>query len=110
MGNGANIIIASSESVVRHEKDEHACPYHAAPIHISRRRAWSSWEELKEPEVCKEAEGYDVDRDAGFARVESRGESVPLESRLWSIPRARKSKYRLPKVEFNSIKHLLQMM
>ena len=62
----------SPERVVGHEEDEDACPYHAAPIHLARRRAWSSREELEYPEHREEAQRNDVNRVAGFAKVESR--------------------------------------
>ena len=58
--------------VVGHKKDEHACPYHAAPIHLARGWVWSSRKELKEPEHGKEAQRNDVDRVAGFAKIEPR--------------------------------------
>ena len=62
----------SPERVVGHEEDEDACPYHAAPVHLARRRARSSREELKYPEHREEAQRNDVDRIAGFAKVEAR--------------------------------------
>ena len=62
----------SGERVIGHEEDEDAYPYHAAPIHRARRRAWSSREELEQPEHNEEAQRNDVDRVAGFSKVESR--------------------------------------
>ena len=66
------IVVPSPERVVGHEEDKDACPYHAAPIHLARRRAWSSWEELEYPEHREEAQCNDVNRIAGFAKVEPR--------------------------------------
>lgn len=41
------VVVPPPERVVGHGEDEDACPYHAAPIHLVRRRAWSSREELE---------------------------------------------------------------
>ena len=60
------------ERVVGHEEDENARPYDAAPVHVTRRRAWSSREELEYPEHREKAQSNDVNRIAGFAKVEAR--------------------------------------
>ena len=44
------IVVPAPERVVGHEEDENARPYDAAPVHVARRRAWSSREELEHPE------------------------------------------------------------
>ena len=49
------VVVPSPERVVGHEEDEDACPYHEAPVHLARCRAWSSREELKYPEHREEA-------------------------------------------------------
>ena len=61
----------SPERVVGHEEDKDACPYYAAPVHLARRRVWSSREELECPEHREEAQRNDVNRVTGFAKVES---------------------------------------
>lgn len=66
------VVVASPERVVGHEEDEDAYPYHAAPIHLARHRAWSSREELEHPEHHEEAHRNDVNSVAGFSKVESR--------------------------------------
>ena len=60
------------ESIVGHEEDENAGPYDAAPVHIARRRARSSREELEYPEHREKAQCNDVNRIASFAKVEAR--------------------------------------
>ncbi|KAL9580948.1 MAG: hypothetical protein Q9203_006101 [Teloschistes exilis] len=60
------------ERVISHEKDEDACPYHAAPVHVARRRVRGGREELKDPEHREEAQRDDVDRVSGLAKVEAR--------------------------------------
>ena len=60
------------ERVVGHEEDENARPYDAAPVHVARGRAWSGREELEYPEHREKAQCNDVDRIAGFAKVEAR--------------------------------------
>ncbi|KAL8767136.1 MAG: hypothetical protein Q9194_006076 [Teloschistes cf. exilis] len=60
------------ERVISHEKDEDACPYHAAPVHVARRRVRGGREELKDPEHREEAQRGDVDRVSGLAKVEAR--------------------------------------
>ena len=62
----------SPERVVGHEEDEDARPYDAAPVHVARCRAWSSREELEQPEHREKAQCNDVNRVAGFAKVEAR--------------------------------------
>ena len=79
----SHVIVPSPKCVVGHEEDENACPYHAAPIHFARRRAWSSWEELKYPEHYEEAQRYDVDCVASFSKAETRSwEPVAAKSLL----------------------------
>lgn len=77
------VIVAPPERVVGQAIDENACPYQAAPVHLARRRAWSSREELGYPEHGEEAQRNDVNRVAGFAKVESRSwECFATESLL----------------------------
>ena len=77
------VIVPSPERVVGHEEDENACPYHAAPVHLARCRVWSSREELEHPEHREEAQRSDVNRIAGFTKVESRSwERFAAESLL----------------------------
>ena len=75
------------ERVVGHEEDEDTHPDHAAPIHLGRRRAWSSREELEYPEDGEEAQRHDVDRVPGFSQVESRSwerlAAEPLVEDAW---------------------------
>lgn len=66
------VIVPSPEQVVGHEEDEDAYPYHAAPVHLAWHRAWSCREELEYPEHREEAKRNDVNRIAGFSKVESR--------------------------------------
>ena len=66
------IVVPSPERVVGHEEDEDARPYDAAPVHVARGRARSSGEELEHPEHREKAQSNDVDRVAGFAKVEAR--------------------------------------
>lgn len=77
------------ERVVGHEEDEDACPYHTAPVHLARHRAWSSREELENEEHREEAQRNDVNRVADFAKVESRSwERFAAESLLedtWNL-------------------------
>ena len=75
--------MSSPKRIVSHEEDEDACPNYAAPIHLARCRAGSSWEKLEYPEHCEEAERNDVDCIAGLAKVESgRWERFTTESLL----------------------------
>ena len=77
------VVVPSPKCVVGHEEGEDACPYHAAPIHFARRRAWSSREELKYPEYYEEAQRYYVDCVASLAKAESRSwEPVAAKSLL----------------------------
>ena len=62
----------SPECVVGHEENEDAYPYHAAPVHLARRRARSSREELEYPKHREKAERNDIDNIAGFAKVKAR--------------------------------------
>lgn len=66
------VVMPSPDRVVGHEEHEDACPYHAAPIHLARRRVWSSRKELEYPEHYEEAQRNDVHRVSGFAKAESR--------------------------------------
>ena len=68
----SDVVVPPPERVVGHEEDEDACPYHAAPIHITRRWVWTGREELEEPEHREETQRDDVDRVASFTKVESR--------------------------------------
>lgn len=73
----------SLERIVGHGEDEDTCPYHATPVHLARRRARSSREELEYPEHREEAQRNDVNRVTGFAKVESRSwERLAAESLL----------------------------
>ena len=66
------VVVPSPDRVVGHEEDEDTYPYHTAPVHLARRRAGSSREELEYPEYSEEAQRNDVNRVAGFAKAESR--------------------------------------
>ena len=66
------VVVPSPERVIGHKEDQYACPYYAAPIHLARRRIWSSREELEYPEHREEAQRNNVDRIAGLAKVEAR--------------------------------------
>ena len=69
------------ERVVGHEEEQDARPDDAAPVHVARRRARRSGEELEDPEHGEEAQGDDIDRVAGSAEVEARGwEGVSAEA------------------------------
>ena len=60
------------ERVIGHEEDENASPYDAAPVHVTRCRAWCSREELEYPEHREKAQSNNVNRIAGFAKVKAR--------------------------------------
>lgn len=60
------------ERVVGHEEDEDARPDDAAPVHVARRRARSSGEELEYPEHREKAQGNNIDRIPRSAKVEAR--------------------------------------
>ena len=66
------VVVSSPDRVVGREKDEDTCPYHAAPVHLARCRAWSSREELEYPEHREKTQRNNVNRITGFAKVESR--------------------------------------
>ena len=62
----------SVKSVVGHEEDQNACPYHTAPVHLTWCWAWSSRKELEDPKYYEKAERNDVNRIASFSKIESR--------------------------------------
>lgn len=62
----------SRKGIIGHKEYQNGCPYHAAPIHLSRCRIWSGREELERPEDHEETERDDVDRVTCFPKIETR--------------------------------------